>query len=173
MQNPNELFDVVDADDRVIGRATRWQVHARGLRHRAVHILIFDPTGCLFVQKRSATKDTFPGCYDSSASGHLKSGEDYGTCAVREVHEELGLETTRRHLRRHFKIAACAQTGWEFVWVYSLHGDYRPRPDPDEIERGAFLSRAEVGALPAAQCAPAFIWILQEFRARGLFPQSR
>jgi isopentenyldiphosphate isomerase len=173
MQDPDELFDAVDAGDRVIGRATRRQVHARGLRHRAVHILIFDPTGCLFVQKRSATKDTFPGCYDSSASGHLQSGEDYDTCALREVREELNLDIARRRFRRHFKIVACAQTGWEFVWVYSLHGNYRPQPDPDEIERGGFLSRAEVEALPAAQCAPAFIRILQELRARGLFPQSR
>ena len=54
MQNPNELFDVVDAGDRVIGRATRRQVHARQLRHRAVHVLVFDMMGRLFVQSINA-----------------------------------------------------------------------------------------------------------------------
>ena len=171
MQNPNEVFDIVDASDRVIGRAQRRQVHALRLRHRAVHVLVFDPTGKLFVQKRTATKDTFPGCYDSSASGHLNSGEDYDACAVRELREELGLEIVHRHLRRHVKLTASQETGWEFVWVYSLHGDYRPKINPDEIESGKFLTREHVEVI--ANCAPAFRRILCEFRARRLFPLQR
>ena len=168
MQDPNEILAIVDARDRVIDRAPRRHVHARRLRHRAVHILIFDTAGRLFVQKRAATKDTFPRSYDSSASGHLDSGEDYDACAVRELREELGLEIPRRHLRRHFKLTASRETGWEFVWVYSLHGDYRPKINPDEIESGEFLARDRVEVL--ANCAPAFRRIVREFRARGLFP---
>lgn len=168
MQQPDELLDVVDATDCVINHATRRQVHARQLRHRAVHVFVFDPASRLFVQKRAATKDTFSGYYDSSASGHLAAGEDYDTCAVRELNEELALNIPRRHLRRHFKIDACAETGWEFVWIYSIHGDYRPRPNPAEIESGSFHKRAEVEALK--NCAPAFRRIVREFRARGLFP---
>jgi isopentenyl-diphosphate delta-isomerase type 1 len=167
-QPPDELFDVVDASDRVIGRATRREVHARRWRHRAVHVLLFNLSGQLFVQKRSTTKDTFPSHYDSSASGHLEAGENYDACAIREVQEELGLEIPRRHLRRLFKIDACAQTGWEFVWVYSLHGDYRPHPNPDEIETGAFLDRDQAESLTLV--APTFRRILREIRARGLFP---
>jgi len=168
MQNRHELFDVVDAHDRVTGCAPRWLVHARGFRHRAIHVLVFDLTGRLYVQKRSATKDTFPGHYDSSTSGHLDAGEDYDACAVRELQEELGFTLPRRHLRRHFKIPASRETGWEFVWVYSVHGDYRPQPNPDEIESGAFLTRDEVETLP--DCAPAFRRIVRELRTRGLFP---
>ena len=164
----DEIFDVVDAADRVIGCATRRQVHARRLRHRSVHVLLFNSTGQLYVQKRSTTKDTFPGHYDSSASGHLNTGEDYDNCAVREVHEELDLEIPRRHLRRLFKLDACAQTGWEFVWVYSVHGDYRPNPNHDEVESGIFLDRDQAEALEPV--APAFRRILAELRARGLFP---
>jgi len=170
-QRPDELFDVVDAADRVITQATRRYVHARRLRHRAVHVLIFNPVGQLFVQKRSATKDTFPGHYDSSASGHLNSGEDYDTCAVREIQEELNLVIPLRHLHRLFKIPACEQTGWEFVWTYYVHGDYRPQINRDEIESGEFLTRDQVEALTTV--APAFRRIICEFRARGLFPLSR
>ena len=86
-----EIFDVVDDRDQVVGTATRSEVHARKLRHRAVHVFLFNLKGELFVQKRAATKDSFPGCYDSSASGHLNSGEDYDPCAKRELQEELGL----------------------------------------------------------------------------------
>ncbi len=168
MQDPDELFDIVDAHDCVTGHATRRQVHTRRLRHRAVHVLLFDPAGRLFVQKRAATKDTFPGHRDSSASGHLNSGEDYDACAVRELCEELGLEIARRHLHRHFKLPASQETGWEFVCVYSIHGDYRPKINLDEIESGEFLTRDRVEVL--ANCAPAFHRIVREFRARGLFP---
>src|SRR5438046_2178358 len=87
----DEFFDVVDEKDEVIGRASRAEVHRRGLKHRAVHVLVFNSRGQLFLQKRSQTKDTFPGAWDSSAAGHLCCGEQYDGCALRELEEEIGL----------------------------------------------------------------------------------
>jgi isopentenyl-diphosphate delta-isomerase len=171
MSAAQEVLDVVDEHDRVIGQARRDEVHARGLRHRAVHIFLFNAAGDVFVQKRSATKDTFPGRYDSSASGHLETGEDYDACALRELREELRLEVPPANLRKHLKISACADTGWEFIWVYSVHGDYRPVVNPQEIEEGAFWPRARVEAFLAEhpqQCAPSFIRVFEEFRRRRL-----
>ena len=171
MQSPDEVFDVVDGHDEVVGQATRREVHARGLRHRAVHVLLFNLKAELFVQKRAATKDTFPGRYDSSASGHLDSGETYDDGAVRELREELGVEVSVGELVKLFKIDACQETGWEFVWVYSLRGDYVPRIDPAEIEAGNFWDldrvRATIGSHPE-QCAPSFCRIIDEADRRGL-----
>ena len=70
-------------------------MHREGLKHRAIHVLVFNARGEIFLQKRSMTKDTFPGAWDSSASGHLDSGEDYDACAVRELREEFGLVLAR------------------------------------------------------------------------------
>src|SRR2546423_3913104 len=112
-----EILDVVDEHDQVIGREARSEVHRRGLRHRAVHVLVFDGEGRVFLQKRSASKDTFPGVWDSSASGHLCSGEDYDSCAVRELQEEIGLAISSPP-ERLFKMDACQETGQEHVWVY-------------------------------------------------------
>jgi len=86
-----EIFDVVNDRDEVIGRASRSEVHARGLLHRAAHVLVFNARGQAFLQKRSMLKDRQPGVWDSSASGHLSSGESCDVCAVREVREELGV----------------------------------------------------------------------------------
>jgi isopentenyldiphosphate isomerase len=86
-----EIFDVVNDKDEVIDRKPRSEVHRRGLMHRATHVLIFNSRGQVFLQKRSMLKDRQPGVWDSSASGHLDTGEDYDACAVREVREELGL----------------------------------------------------------------------------------
>jgi isopentenyldiphosphate isomerase len=130
-----ELFDVVNERDEVIDRQPRREVHRLGLRHRAVHVLVFNGRGELFLQKRSMAKDCFPGAWDSSASGHLDVGEDYDACAVREVREELGLELGGVP-ERLFRLEASAGTGWEFVWVYRCEAEGPFRLQPEEIECG-------------------------------------
>jgi isopentenyl-diphosphate delta-isomerase type 1 len=134
-----EIFDVVNEHDEVIGRETRAAVHRLGLRHRAVHVLVFNARGEVFLQKRSLQKDCFPGAWDSSAAGHLDSGEDYDACAVRELHEELGVCAVAPP-RRLFKVAACAATGQEHVWVYQLEAEGPFQLHPDEIERGDWFA---------------------------------
>lgn len=134
-----EIFDVVNERDEVIDRRPRREVHARGLLHRAVHVLVFNARGEVFLQKRSMSKDTAPGLWDSSASGHLDSGEDYDYCAVRELREEIGLAVERTP-ERLFKIAACVETGQEFVWVYRLRHEGPFTLHPDEIERGDWFA---------------------------------
>src|SRR3989454_5639457 len=104
-----EIFDVVNDRDEVTGQRPRSEVHRLGLKHRAVHVLVFNLRGEVFLQKRSMKKDCFPGKWDSSASGHLDCGEDYDACAVRELQEEIGLELATPP-RRLFKIDACADT---------------------------------------------------------------
>ena len=80
---------MVNERDEVIGRQTRRIVHATGLWHRAVHVLVFDHQWRVFLQKRSMLKDLSPGLWDSSCSGHLDAGEDYDPAAVRELAEEI------------------------------------------------------------------------------------
>src|SRR5580692_8306785 len=102
-----EIFDVVNERDEVVGQNTRREVHRLGLKHRAVHVLVFNERREAVLQKRSMTKDTFPGAWDSSASGHLDTGEDYDACAVRELREEIGL-VIERPPERLFKLEARA-----------------------------------------------------------------
>ncbi len=142
-QNADEVFDVVNDRDEVIGRETRANVHRLGLKHRAVHVLVFNRRGEVFLQKRSMKKDTSPGAWDSSASGHLDSGEDYDACAVRELQEELGLKTNSAPTRL-FKIDACPETGREFVWVYRLDAEGPFALHPDEIESGGWFAPEKV-----------------------------
>ena len=138
--NPNdEHFDVVDDHDEVIGQRPRSEVHRLGLKHRAVHVLIFNRRGDLFLQKRSLTKDCFPGTWDSSASGHLTPGETYDACAVREVREELGVELGRPP-ERLFPLTACPETGMEFVWIYRAEAEGPFTLHPEEISEGGWFT---------------------------------
>lgn len=114
-----EIFDVVDEQDVVIGQMPRPEVHQRGLRHRATHMLVFNGSGELFLQQRSLSKDMWPGVWDSSASGHVDAGESYDACAIRELGEELGLITPTPP-QRWFRLQASPETGMEFCWVYRL-----------------------------------------------------
>ena len=134
-----EIFDVVNARDEVTGRAPRREVHARGLLHRAVHVLVFNARGEVFLQKRSLKKDRQPGVWDSSASGHVDSGETYDQTAVRELREEIGLHAAPP-LQRLVKIDACAETDAEFVWIYRCAAEGPFTLHPDEIETGGWFA---------------------------------
>ncbi len=133
-----EIFDIVNDRDEVIGRETRKLVHQLGLQHRAVHVLVFNRRGDLFLQKRSMLKDNHPGVWDTSSAGHLDSGEDYDACAVRELREELGW-TIAEAPERLFKIAACEDTGMEHVWVYRLEAEGPFELQASEIDRGEWF----------------------------------
>lgn len=131
-----ERFAVVDGSDRVIGDAPRAQVHGDNLRHRAVHILLFNDAGELFLQKRSRLKDRHPGVWDSSAAGHVDAGEDYDEAAARELQEELGVSAT---LERVVKLPASERTGQEFIWLYRGVHNGPFRLARSEIEWGEFF----------------------------------
>jgi len=138
-----EIFDVVNERDEVIDRRPRREVHARALWHRAVHVLVFNARGQVFLQKRSMKKDTAAGLWDSSSSGHVDSGEDYDACAVRELREEIGLAVAEPP-RRLFKVDARRETGWEFCWVYRCESDGPFQLHPDEIETGDWFAPEKV-----------------------------
>lgn len=141
-----EWLDVVNANDQVVGRATRQDVHFRGLIHRACHIFVYRPSGELFVQKRSDTKDNEPGLWDSSCAGHVDSGEDYLNCAVRELHEELGLTIEPQELTFRFMLPPKVETGNEIAAVYTLVTNADLRLDPEEVADGTWALPARVNA---------------------------
>lgn len=143
MDNPEELLCQVDGADQIVGPCRRGDAHGLGLRHRSVHILVFNAFGDLFLQKRSLTKDVNPGLWDSSAAGHVDFGESYDACAARELHEELNIEAGHAP-ELLFKLEASEETGWEFIQVYRLQWDAPIDPNPEEISAGAWFSAAEM-----------------------------
>jgi isopentenyl-diphosphate delta-isomerase len=162
--NQQEMFDICDAEDRVIGQATRGEVHALGLLHRAVHIWVYDSSGRLLVHRRSKHKDEYPLRYTSSASGHLSTGEDYATAAVRELEEELGLKGVPEFV---LKLPASPETAREHTALYRIVSDETPSPDPTEIESIAYWTPTElsdrISHLPN-DFSPPFVALWQTLR---------
>ena len=140
-----EILAVVDERDEVIGEERRDRIHEEALRHRAIHVLIFNSAEEVFLQKRGMHKKENPGLWDSSVAGHVDAGETYDACCVREVDEEVGLKL-RGVPPRLFKLEATEVTGMEFAWVYRVDSDGPLTPNLDEMSEGRWFSRAEIEA---------------------------
>lgn len=139
----HELLHEVDENDQIIGTRTRGELHRLGLRHRAVHILVFNSRNELFLQKRSASKDINPGLWDTSAAGHVDLGESYDEAARRELNEELGVDDASP-LQPLFKLPSSPETGWEFIQVYTVTHDGPFQLNTDEITEGQWISTDEL-----------------------------
>jgi isopentenyl-diphosphate Delta-isomerase len=145
----------------VIGQLSRREVHRQKLRHRAVHLLVVNRGGQVFLHKRSMAKDKFPGYWDSSAAGHVGAGEDYDGTAVRELEEELGCRPEKPP-QPLFKIEAREETGQEFVWVYRVEAEGPFTLHPGEIERGDWFTVAEIDRWleeRSQEIAPALLYL--------------
>lgn len=162
---PDEPLPVVDENDQVIGIKPRGQIHALGLFHRAVHIMVFDPAGRLYLQKRSANKDTHPHKWTTSASGHVDPGESYFESALRELGEELGLTLALRLVGDY---PASPETENEFTRLYQAVTTSLPAPDPYEIEFGHFFTWTEAMTLAQdpAQASPSLLPMLKLYQEK-------
>jgi len=89
-----ELLNTVDAAGNITGTATREQIHREGLLHREVDVWFYTPAGEIIFQRRSKTKNTFPGMLSPTVGGHVEIGQDWLTTAIKEISKESGLELT-------------------------------------------------------------------------------
>lgn len=133
-QSPDEVFDVVDECDRVVGALPRGEIHRRGLRHRAIHVFWSRPDGRLCLQRRSFAKDNCPGLISTSCAGHVDSGEGYLQAALRELSEELGIIVAGADLSEVDYAPCHEELGNEFVRSYFLRGAFDPRPARAEVD---------------------------------------
>ncbi|MEJ2236291.1 MAG: NUDIX domain-containing protein, partial [Syntrophobacterales bacterium] len=85
MGSADEVVIIVDEENNEVGAVPRHEMRAGRLPHRATYILVFNSRGELFLQKRTQTKDVFPGYYDVAAGGVVLAGESYEGGAGREL----------------------------------------------------------------------------------------
>jgi 16S rRNA (adenine1518-N6/adenine1519-N6)-dimethyltransferase len=160
----SEHFPVVDENDAVLRGASRSEVHGNNLRHRAVHILIFNPAGEVYLQQRSRWKDRHPLRWDSSAAGHVAEGESYDQTARRELEEELGVSV---FLEKISKLSASERTDQEFISLYRGETAGPFSLNRAEIETGAFFPPTVIDGWVSARpedFAPGFIECWKVYR---------
>lgn len=87
-----EMIDVLDENGVKTGKTTpRKEVHKKGLWHRAILVAIINENNEILLQQRSKNKEKNANMWDLSVAGHVSSGQDSLTSAMREIKEELGI----------------------------------------------------------------------------------
>ncbi len=99
-----EVLDVVDENDRVIGKDTRFNIHHSKSWHRGIHVIILNGKGEMLLQMRGPEQDKYPNTYDLSVSEHAKAGESYDQAAKRGLSEELGIKDAKPRKLLHLKM---------------------------------------------------------------------
>jgi isopentenyldiphosphate isomerase len=164
----DELVDIRDAETGERTGEVVWksEAHRSGIWHRCIHCWIFGVdagTGepYLLVQRRAATKDTWPGYVDLTAGGHLATGEE-ALDGLREVEEELGLRVEPERLvplgTRRAEQEIPEGLDREFQDVFLVRDDTPPgdlRLQREEVEAVLRIGLDDAEALGAAGSAPA------------------
>jgi isopentenyldiphosphate isomerase len=161
----DELLDILDESGQPTGEVlAKSEVHRLGLWHRCFHCWICgsDPSGSyLLLQRRAATKDTWPGYLDITAAGHLSAGEET-LDGLREIEEELGLQVDPERLipLGTIRIEQQLPAGYdrELHEVFLLHDNTSPenlRLQIEEVESIYRLDLDDVQTLYETGTAPA------------------
>ena len=138
-----QLVDHVSADDEVVEVVTRAEMRRRGLRHRAVYVVVRTSDDGVVVHRRADWKDVYPGAWDLCFGGVLDAGEEWEAAARRELREEAGVEASVRFLG-----SGTYEDGRSSVIgrVYeAIHDGPYPCPDGEVVEVRTVL-RADVGS---------------------------
>lgn len=149
----DELVVIVDPQNNITGSATRRQMRAEGLPHRATYVFVFDSKGRLYVQRRTTTKDVYPGYLDLAAGGVVLAGESYEVSAERELAEEMGIRGVPLQSWFDFYF----EDGASKVWgrAFSCRWDGALSLQPEEVESVEMWTvDAALAAGPEARFTP-------------------
>jgi isopentenyl-diphosphate delta-isomerase len=157
---PDELLDLVDESDSIIGSVTKAQANSSpAIIHREVRVVLYDSEGNILIQKRSPKKKVYPGVWAESCQGHVPCGMDYEEAAHKELVEELGFDTDLQYLgktliefpnEKHFA-----------AWFVGKYKGEKISPEPEEVADFRFISRKELLSLKKDMIPSSWL-VLQE-----------
>ena len=137
-----EILNIVNEKDEILGQKTREEIHKSKLWHRGVHAIILNKDKKILLQKRSASKDKFPCCFDLSVSGHVDLNESYDGAIKRELEEELNIAANPKKLVK-LKMDY-GENDNMISQVYELNYDGDIEFEKEEIEDIYFFSHEEL-----------------------------
>lgn len=156
----DELLDLVDLQDQVIGQAPRSEVYAQKLNNfRVVNLFLINDQEQLWIPRRTANKKLFPLSLDTSMGGHVSSGESYEQALKRELQEELNIELDQIDYQMVGKLNPQAHGTSAFMQVYLIRTNYTPNYNQQDFCESYWLSPADL-----------LVWIKQGEPCKGDLP---
>lgn len=140
MLENDEILDIVDENDCVIGKKKRTEIYREGLcNFRVVNAFAVNSLGQLWTPRRSAHKRIFPLCLDVSMGGHVESGETYEDALQRELKEELNLELNIVNFRLLGYLIPYQHQVSAFMKVYEIKLDCTPAYNENDFVESFWL----------------------------------
>lgn len=137
----DELLDLVDLNDRVIGNIWRSEVLTRQLTNvRVVNLFLKNSAGELWIPRRTAHKRLFPLCLDLSMGGYVASGETYAQALFREASEELNLDLNAIEFQLLGSLTPHADRVSSFMEVYEIETDLEPEYNRDDFIEAMWIN---------------------------------
>jgi len=143
----NELLTEVDGNNVVIGPIQRGVAHNSPNKiYRTIYVVVKDKNSKILLQKRSSTKDLYPGCWDLSVGGHVIYGDSYTGTAVKELEEELGIITSAKELKLVGEVLVKLPMSNEFfrVFDYELKSQDNIRFETNEVSKTMWMSIEQI-----------------------------
>lgn len=120
----DELLDLVDENDNVVGTAMRSEVYLKDFKNiRVVNVFIVNSKGEIWFPRRVASKKFFPLCLDMSVGGHVGSGETYEEALEHEVRDEVNIDIEKTPYKLLGKLSPYENDISAFMRVYEIRSD--------------------------------------------------
>lgn len=156
-----EFLDVVDGEDKVVGRASYDEVYQNKSGHRIVHVMIFNSEGKIALQLRSSNVPFCPSHWSTAVGGHVRAGEDYEQAALREYQEELGVESGLEFFSKD--LFETSEGHNKFLTTFKTKSDGPFKPNPKEVEKVSFFTIDEIRKMveTGEKIHPELLFLLQ------------
>lgn len=140
-----EILDLVNDNDEVIGAMERNEVYAKDLHNfRVVNAFVINEEGKLWIPRRGMHKRIAPGALDMSMGGHVESGETYDQSAAREIQEELNINIAHVPFECVAKLTPHEHGVNAFQQIYLIHSNETPHYNPDDFTESFWLTPTEL-----------------------------
>lgn len=147
VSSESEELILVDDNDNETGYASKADCHdGSGIRHRAFSLFLFNDSGELLLQQRSAGKRLWPGFWSNTCCSHPRRGESLAIATMRRLDDELNISASLEHVYHFCYEATFGESGSEnelcHVFLGTVEGEVRP--NASEIESTRFITASDL-----------------------------